>query len=342
MSQCYVRKLIAEAMKWEGYREKNSKTSIKSKTANAGSGNYTWFTEYIYAKYPKWFTSYKGKQPWCSCYVQYCHLMAFGFEDAIKITYQPAINSLTPACMYAYRYFKKVGRVGKEPRVGASIFFSNNGKEDNIHHTGIVIAYTNDMIRTLEGNTGDSCAYRTYKRNSPIIYGYGYPNFDPDPNGDPTPIEFLNAKVICDNPTTTTNVTIIGANSSPTQSASNTSVTSYTPSNKEISFGSMNILKKEVQAIGRVYNCDSLNVRTLPGAENPQLKSVPSIPNGTVVEVLDKVNAANGKAWYYIKIGGKVHGFVSASYIQLVNASATSSPSAFAPIQDDSGKYSTR
>lgn len=319
----YASTLIEHALKEQGYHEKASNSQLDDKTANSGSNNWNKYARDMDTKYSGVYNSNKniGKiAAWCQIFVHWNFFECFGREAAMKLL------NLTPkgagaGCAYAYGYMKKINRVGKEPKVGAIAYFGEI--EEKIHHVGIVVAFNDSAIYTIEGNTSNQVARRTYKRPAKTIFGYAYPDY--------TPENIPNMKYATDN-----------YNSSSTQSASNTSVTSYTPSNKEISLGSMDALKKEVQAIGRVYNCDSLNVRILPGAENPQLKSIPSIPNGTIVEVLDKVNAANGKAWYYIRIGGKVHGFVSASYIQLVNASAISSSSAFAPIQDDSGKYSTK
>ena len=325
MSQCYVRKLIIEAMKWEGYKEKATNAHLESKTANAGSNNYTWFADYIYKNYPKWFTGNKNSFPHCSLAVQYWHLKAFGFNDAVRITYQPSKDSLSPSCLYAYRYFKKVGKVGKEPKVGASIFFTNNKQESGIHHTGIVIAYNNTTVRTFESNTSNMCAYRTYKRNSSTIFGYGYPDFDKDPNGDPTATEFMDARVECDNPTTATDVKIISISTKTTKDSSSVGGID------DIPFGNLNSLNKEPKAIGKV-TATILNVRKLPGAENKPLDSIPMVRKDTELEICDKLKAANDKPWLYVRINKKTYGFVSAAYVDLISND----------VSDDSDKYSTR
>lgn len=59
-----------------------------------------------------------------------------------------------------------------------------------------------------------------------------------------------------------------------------------------------------------------LNVRTWAGIENPNLKSYPQLARGNKVDVCDTVKAKDGSDWYYIRIAGKVFGFVSASYIK--------------------------
>lgn len=58
-----------------------------------------------------------------------------------------------------------------------------------------------------------------------------------------------------------------------------------------------------------------LNVRTWAGSENPRIKSWPQLAEGYKVEVCDTIKAKNGNDWYYIRINGKIYGFVNADYI---------------------------
>lgn len=77
-----------------------------------------------------------------------------------------------------------------------------------------------------------------------------------------------------------------------------------------------------------VVNTAELNVRTWAGAENGQLKSYPTISQGTEVGVCDTVNAADGSPWYYVCINGsqgEKYGFVAAMYITKQTASAPAS-----------------
>lgn len=48
--------------------------------------------------------------------------------------------------------------------------FQTNG---TIDHTCIVIENSNNIITTIEGNTSDAVAQRTYNKNSSRIHGYG-------------------------------------------------------------------------------------------------------------------------------------------------------------------------
>ena len=68
--------------------------------------------------------------------------------------------------------------------------------------------------------------------------------------------------------------------------------------------------------VGRV-TASKLNVRTWAGTEFPQIKSYPTLDKGNLVDVMNFTQKANdGSEWYYIRINGKYHGFVSAKYIQ--------------------------
>ena len=72
---------------------------------------------------------------------------------------------------------------------------------------------------------------------------------------------------------------------------------------------------KTVKWTGTV-TADVLNVRTWAGTENRTLTSIPSIKYGTSVEVCDSVKAKDGSTWYYVRINGKVYGFVHSAYIK--------------------------
>lgn len=79
---------------------------------------------------------------------------------------------------------------------------------------------------------------------------------------------------------------------------------------KEVSGG----LNREPQWVGKVTTL--LNVRNWPGAENPKIKSWPQLAKGNLVDVCDTIKAKNGDDWYYIRIAGKIYGFVNARYIE--------------------------
>lgn len=69
--------------------------------------------------------------------------------------------------------------------------------------------------------------------------------------------------------------------------------------------------------VGEV-TASTLNVRTWAGTEFPNIKIYPVLGKGNLVDVCDTVKASNGKDWYYIRIEGKIFGFVYAGYIRKV------------------------
>ena len=61
-----------------------------------------------------------------------------------------------------------------EPSPGDIIFFDWEG-DGLADHVGIVEKVENELIYTVEGNTGNKCAQRKYMLNSSPIYGFGCP-----------------------------------------------------------------------------------------------------------------------------------------------------------------------
>lgn len=172
----FASNVLAIAKAEIGYHEKKSNYQLNNKTTNAGSNNYNKFAAFIDENYPDFYNSKKNGYAWCDIFVDYCFLKAFGLEDTLYMLNQPK-RSLGAGCRYSYSYFKAAGRVGKTPKVAAQIFFGR-GSESTLYHTGIVEAFDNNYVYTIEGNSGDSVARRKYSRNSSSIYGYGYPEFD--------------------------------------------------------------------------------------------------------------------------------------------------------------------
>ena len=61
-----------------------------------------------------------------------------------------------------------------EPSAGHIIFFDWDG--DSVSdHVGIVEKVENNIVYTIEGNSGDKIAKLSYEKNSPYIMGYGTP-----------------------------------------------------------------------------------------------------------------------------------------------------------------------
>ena len=74
------------------------------------------------------------------------------------------------------------------------------------------------------------------------------------------------------------------------------------------------VLSKEPKFVG-IVNTSKLNVRSWAGKSSPIIKSWPLLLKNNLVDVCDTTKASNGDIWYYIRIDGRVYGFVNAKYI---------------------------
>ena len=131
-----INAMIATATAEIGYLEKASNSQLDSKTANAGSANYTKYWRDIYSQY-------QG-QPWCACFVTWVFVRTFGKDVATKLLKH-----------YPYVYCPTLGQLFtkyENPQVGDIVIFWRNGE---FAHTGIVIAVNGDLFTTIEGNTSD-------------------------------------------------------------------------------------------------------------------------------------------------------------------------------------------
>ena len=173
---CTAAKVIAVAVEQIGYIEKASNTSLDSKTANAGSANYTKYARDFDQKYPNWYNGKKNGFAWCDMFVDWCFLTAFGYEKALALLCQPE-RSAGAGCTYSLRYFKNKGQFHtKDPQPGDQIFFGTS--LDNSTHTGIVESVDKKQVHTIEGNTSNQVARKNYSLTNSRILGYGRPAYD--------------------------------------------------------------------------------------------------------------------------------------------------------------------
>lgn len=153
-----IDKLIQIAKNEIGYLEKASNSQLDSKTANAGSNNYTKYWRDVKP-------SYQG-QPWCAGFVSWCFMKAFGQEKAKELLkHWPYVYCPTMADLFT---------LNSNPKVGDIVIFYRNGV---FAHTGIVIKVSGDQFWTVEGNTsggstiiangGGVCQKSYYNSNLP-------------------------------------------------------------------------------------------------------------------------------------------------------------------------------
>lgn len=119
-----------------GYFEKKSNANLDSKTANAGTANYT--------KYWRDVDPSNQAAPWCACFISWVYMKAFEKTTAAKLLkHWPYISVPQLSGLFTHYATPKVG----------DIFMYHNGSV--FSHTGLVIAVSGDKFVTIEGNTND-------------------------------------------------------------------------------------------------------------------------------------------------------------------------------------------
>jgi hypothetical protein len=117
------------------------------------------------------FMGFESRVAWCACFVSWC-ANECGYLDAGIIPRFAACQS------QGIPWFKERGlwqdAGGYVPAPGDIIFFDweQNGHSD---HVGIVEYVEGDVAHTVEGNTSNSVARRSYRLDSPNVQGYGCP-----------------------------------------------------------------------------------------------------------------------------------------------------------------------
>lgn len=153
-----INKMIQVAKTEVGYLEKRSNSNLDSKTANAGSNNYTKYWRDIEPSYQA--------QPWCAAFVSWVLMQAFGQATAKKmLKHWPYVYVPTLAGKFT-NY--------ANPQVGDIVVFKRGG---TFTHTGIVTSVSGDYFTTVEGNTsggstiiangGGVCSKGYYNSNLP-------------------------------------------------------------------------------------------------------------------------------------------------------------------------------
>ena len=169
--------MIKVALAEEGYLEKRTNDMLESKTANAGSNNYTKFGRDMGC----------NGQPWCDAFVDWCFKKAYGTAEAKALL--GGWSNYTPT---SAQYFKNMHQWFTTPQRGDIIFFKNSQR---ICHTGIVLEVKNGRVYTIEGNTSGGSTLEANggcvaKKNYPLGYnriaGYGRPKYSNTPVAVPS------------------------------------------------------------------------------------------------------------------------------------------------------------
>ena len=322
-----------------GYLEKRSNANLDSKTGNAGYGNYTKYSRDVNNM---GLMGCQG-QPWCATYQFWICAKIFGKAKALEIMGSGFYN-----CNSVKAHAKAKGTWHSTPKLGALPIFRNGA------HIGRVIRIANGRIYTNEGNTssgglnhveanGGCVAEKTYTIGNSQIDGYVWIDYgevedkpeEPwkatgtatstvdnlfvraEPNGEVIGELMKGNRFeingIKDGSWTQVKVAGIGVGYVWTAYIQADGVPSTKPPKQEITNKQD---KTQRLYVGKV-TANILNVRTWAGTEYPQIKSYPTLEKGNLVDVMNFTQtAADGGQWYYIRIAGKYHGFVSAAYIQ--------------------------
>lgn len=178
-----VEQLLSIAKAEVGYLEKKTNSNLDSKTANAGSANYT-----KYARDLDNLGAFSGKvngYAWCASFVTWCFYKAFGLTKWSKMTGIP-VGGNGASCTSCVSYYKKVGRFyTSSPKAGDQIFFKT-ADGTAYAHTGIVYKVSGNRVYTYEGNTsgasgvvanGGGVVAKDYALSYARIGGYGRPDY---------------------------------------------------------------------------------------------------------------------------------------------------------------------
>lgn len=179
-----IERLIATAKAEEGYLEKATNAQLDSKTANAGSNNWTKYARDL-DNIGNIYNGKKNGYAWCDVFVDWCFIKTFGVDLAMRLLCQP-YGGAGAGCTYSVQYYKQKGQFHKSnPQAGDQIFFTNDGGATS-YHTGLVIAVGNGKVYTIEGNTssapgvvpnGGCVRTKSYNLTATYICGYGRPDW---------------------------------------------------------------------------------------------------------------------------------------------------------------------
>lgn len=146
--------VISKAKSQVGYRE--------------GRSGKSWNNDQKYSKsQPE--LAWSNRMAWCATFVCWCFREVFG-------NYKPIFGSTAAVAVFRDRA-KANNRFSEYPAVGAVLILGRSGV-----HTGIVYAYDNTYIYTVEGNTNDSGSPEgngvyLKRRTRKSVYGYLYPAY---------------------------------------------------------------------------------------------------------------------------------------------------------------------
>lgn len=178
-------KLIDWGYSQVGYHEKASNSQLDDPKANPGDKNYTKYAALL-DSLGDFYNGIKQGQMWCDVFYDAGMVECYGRKAAQYLLCQPD-NSCGAGCSFSAQYFNGAGRFYKSgPQPGDQIFFGYDW--NNVYHTGLVVEVTSSRVITIEGNTSDMVAKRSYALDDRNIFGYGRPRWgNPEDGEAPAP-----------------------------------------------------------------------------------------------------------------------------------------------------------
>lgn len=140
------------------------------------------YNNYIKYAQNSWDNQFYGwelqNQPWCDVFVDWCFCETFGLQTGAAMTYQ-TVGSGSALCSASASFYEKNNAFYNYPQPGDQVFFFNSG---DINHTGLVESVVGSganwtSFTTIEGNSSDQVARRTYNRGDNKVAGFGRPKW---------------------------------------------------------------------------------------------------------------------------------------------------------------------
>ena len=168
--------MMAQRMGWSSYGDKQyvphvlqyyafgriptgigNQAIVQVAASQEGKGGTTYWSWY----------GFGSRVEWCACFVSWCADQSGYIQSGVIPKFS--------LCSDGVKWFESKGRfrdASYTPAAGDIIFFDwgNNG---TIDHVGIVESVSGGTVNTIEGNSGDKVARRSYSIGSSNIYGYG-------------------------------------------------------------------------------------------------------------------------------------------------------------------------
>lgn len=123
-------------------------------------------------RYWSWY-GFNGRVEWCATFVSYVADKAGLIVDG-KVPKHAS-------CLAGVQWFTERGKYqlrlsGYTPKAGDLIYFDWSGGGTGGDHVAIVESVEGNTVHTIEGNSGDALARRTYSLSDSVISGYGQTN----------------------------------------------------------------------------------------------------------------------------------------------------------------------